>query len=59
MKPEEWEKHVQSTLKRVQIAMEQGWDIIFESPSGSLHDLSVANMECLDRIEKEELFLYN
>jgi hypothetical protein len=33
-----------------------GW--VFESPSGTRHDLSAADLTQLDRIEREGLFLY-
>lgn len=32
----------------------RGWE--FESPSGTFHDLSAADFEQLDRIEREGLF---
>ena len=33
-----------------------GW--VFESPSGTRHDLSAADLAQLDHIEREGLFLY-
>lgn len=48
-------------LETVNKVWESGWkckrDWIFESPSGSLHDLSAAAISQLDRIERNGYFL--
>ena len=35
----------------------EGWE--FKSPSGSIHDLSAADLNKLDKIEKDKSFIVN
>jgi hypothetical protein len=56
--PEQKQKDL---LAKIESAKSQGWTYInsqvFMSPSKTVHDLSAANMEMLDSIEKNGHFL--
>ena len=61
MKPrDDWDS-AQAALKAAAVVEGKGWrryrGWIFESPSGTFHDLSAANLNQLERIEREGLFL--
>jgi len=57
------EQKYQAWVDCVNACWKQGWyhayGWIFESPSGSKHDLSAADLSQLDRIEKEGLMQAN
>jgi hypothetical protein len=54
---------IENWNRAAKICIEKGWaytekfSYIFLSPSKTLHDLSAADLNQLDRIEKEGLFL--
>jgi len=54
------QKHA-AFVEAINTAYGSGWHVInrwvFESPSGTRHDLSAADISQLDRIEEEGLFL--
>ncbi len=60
------EQKLEKFLSAIRICHQKGWDYAgniarnqfhFYSPSGTLHDLSAANLEMLDEIEKRGSFL--
>ena len=55
MGPETQEQHIENMQTMVRAAIENGWSVVFKSPSGSLHDLSASNKDKLDQIEGEGL----
>ena len=55
------QQELRRQIRATGLLMAKGWtprgDWRFSSPSGTLHDLSAADLDLLPRIEREKLFL--
>jgi hypothetical protein len=55
------EQKYKAWVDAVNKCLSKGWfnvkDWVFRAPSGSMHDLSAANLDVLDRIEENKSFL--
>lgn len=66
MPPETIEQRIARWIKAVNHCHAKGWlslgsykRFVFQSPSGTVHDLSAADLNQLDKIENEGIFLVN
>ena len=61
MKPLPLDKQIQHQIDAKRRLYPLGWvslgDMVFMAPGGSIHDLSAADLNQLDKIEREGLFL--